>query len=150
MVAPDGRVIETRQPLICEEPAVTRVVTTKPPCLWLTDAEAVQPPGGGGGLGFGGGGGLGFGGGGGLGFGGGGGGGFGGGGGVPLFTVALNELTPRPTPPIHGSKPPWMLVRYQDRVIAPRAMMSLMKSRVLKLQLLIGDGATYEITLFWP
>ena len=60
----------------------------------------------------------------------------------PPFTVAENELTPRPTPPIHGSKPPWMLVRYHDRVIAPRLMMSLMKSSVLKLQLLIGDGAT--------
>src|SRR5688572_15978031 len=133
MVAPDGRVIETRQPLICEDPAVTRVVTTKPPGHWLTDVEAVHPPGGGGGFG---GGGLGFGGGGGGGFGAGGG---GGGGGVPLFTAALNELTPRPTPPIHGSKPAWMLVRYQDRVIAPRAMVSLMKSSTLKFQLAIGD-----------
>ena len=29
---------------------------------------------------------------------------------------AENELTASPTPPIHGSKPAWMLVRYQDVV----------------------------------
>src|SRR3954453_7062810 len=43
-----------------------------------------------------------------------------------------------------------MLVRYQASVIAPRLRTSLMKSSTLKLQPVIGDGATYEMTLFCP
>src|SRR4051794_30348039 len=43
-----------------------------------------------------------------------------------------------------------MLVRYQELVIAPPFFVSLRKSRTLKFQLEIGDGATYEMTLFAP
>ena len=57
-------------------------------------------------------------------------------------TDVENELTARPTPPCQGSKPAWTLVRYQESVQYPRLRVSLMKSRMLKLQLLIDDGAT--------
>lgn len=50
--------------------------------------------------------------------------------------------TARPTPPFHGSNPAWMLVRYQELVIAPRARTSLMKSSTLNDHEVIGDGAT--------
>src|SRR5688572_21491505 len=43
MVAPDGRVVATVQPLTGAEPAVTRIVATNPPVHWLIDAEAEQP-----------------------------------------------------------------------------------------------------------
>lgn len=43
-----------------------------------------------------------------------------------------------------------MRVRYHELVIAPRFFTSLMKSSTLKLQLLIGDGTTYETTAFEP
>jgi hypothetical protein len=64
----------------------------------------------------------------------------------PPFTAAENEFTARPAPPIQGSKPAWMLVRYHELVTAPRARTSAMKSSTLNDQLEIGDGATYEIT----
>src|SRR5690348_11828934 len=60
----------------------------------------------------------------------------------PPFTVAEKLLTPSPVPPCQGSKPAWMLVRYHELVIAPRLRTSFRKSRTLKLQLLIADGAT--------
>ncbi|GFJ76169.1 hypothetical protein Phou_003490 [Phytohabitans houttuyneae] len=50
IVAPDGRVIATRQPLVPLEPAVTRTVATKPPVHELSDTVAVQPPVPGGGV----------------------------------------------------------------------------------------------------
>jgi hypothetical protein len=58
------------------------------------------------------------------------------------FTVAEKLSTARPTPPFHGSNPAWMLVRYQELVIAPRARTSLTKSSTLNDHELIGDGAT--------
>lgn len=68
----------------------------------------------------------------------------------PPFTAAENEVTARPTPPCHGSKPAWMLVRYHEFVMAPRLRTSVMKSSTLKFRLVIGDGATYEMTLLEP
>ncbi len=61
--------------------------------------------------------------------------------GQPL-TEAEKLLTARPTPPFHGSNPAWMLVRYQDDVMAPRLRTSLMKSSTLNDHDVIGDGAT--------
>jgi len=53
--------------------------------------------------------------------------------GPPLFTAAEKFVTARPAPPIHGSKPAWMLVRYQDvfPYWDPRLKVSVMKSRTL-------------------
>ena len=53
---------------------------------------------------------------------------------------AEKELTARPTPPIHGSKPACTLVRYQFVVpyCDPRANVSVMKSLTLKLRLVTG------------
>src|SRR5690349_7932925 len=43
-----------------------------------------------------------------------------------------------------------MLVRYHEFVMAPRLRVSAMKSRTLKLQLVTGAGATYEMTALDP
>src|SRR5258706_11437884 len=68
---------------------------------------------------------------------------------TPL-TLAANEVMARPVPPTHGSNPAWMLVRYHESATLLRVFMSLMKSRTLKFQLVIGDGATYETTSLEP
>jgi hypothetical protein len=60
---------------------------------------------------------------------------------LPL-TVAVNEVMARPVPPTHGSNPAWMLVRYHELVTLLRVLVSLTKSRTLKFQVVIGDGAT--------
>ena len=59
-------------------------------------------------------------------------------------------MTARPTPPFHGSKPAWMLVRYHALVIAPRLRTSFTKSSTLKSHDAMADGATYEMTLLAP
>jgi hypothetical protein len=48
IVVAAGRVTSTVQPVSAVAPAVTRMVVTKPPFHWLTDAAAVHPAGGGG------------------------------------------------------------------------------------------------------
>ncbi len=68
----------------------------------------------------------------------------------PVLTFCENELTASPTPPCHGSKPAWMLVRYQSLVIAPRLRVSLMNASASKLKLGMADGDRYEMTLFEP
>src|SRR4029078_583094 len=57
---------------------------------------------------------------------------------------AENDFTVRPTPPIHGSKPAWMLVRYQDVLPywEPRPRVSVMKSRTLNDKLLTAEPDT--------
>src|SRR6266568_9045635 len=42
-LAPDGRAMETVQPLTGAEPAVICTAATKPPAHWLIDTEAEQP-----------------------------------------------------------------------------------------------------------
>ena len=48
----------------------------------------------------------------------------------PPLTVAENEFTASPAPPIHGSNPAWMLVRYQELVTAPRERTSPMRAPI--------------------
>ena len=43
-VAPDGSGSVTAQALVPLAPAVTWTVATNPPCHWLSDTDAVQPP----------------------------------------------------------------------------------------------------------
>jgi hypothetical protein len=60
----------------------------------------------------------------------------------PPLTVVANEVIASPAPPTQGSNPAWTLVRYHESVTLLRVLVSLTKSRMLKSQLGIGDGAT--------
>src|SRR6266540_240603 len=61
---------------------------------------------------------------------------------LPAVTSAEKELTARPTPPLQGSNPAWMLVRYQERSTRVRLSTSLTKSMTLNDQLAMGVWAT--------
>src|SRR6185436_12280875 len=69
---------------------------------------------------------------------------------VPPLTLCENELTVRPTPPIHGSKPACTLVNHQllFPYWEPRVNVSRMKSMTSKLKLFSGEPWNrYETTL---
>ena len=70
----------------------------------------------------------------------------------PPVTDAEKLLTARPTPPLDGSKPFWMLLRYHELVpyLEPRLSVSLTKSITLKLKGFAIPEPTYETTLFEP
>src|SRR3954462_2538322 len=65
---------------------------------------------------------------------------------VPPPVVTENELTARPVCPTHGSKPAWMLVRYQARWANPRLIASLKKSLTVKLAEVVVCCRTYDTT----
>jgi hypothetical protein len=69
----------------------------------------------------------------------------------PPLIVAEKVLTEGPTPPIQGSKPICMLVRYHAVVPKPEPRLIASRTNCIASALkLIIPAWTYETTLFWP